>query len=87
MRCQLLRNFLAENSESLLEFPTISRWAHLFYIQLLHTEVCIEILHINFAEQVQSSLDTVRKEYPGAKVITSTFDAFIADVHFCSGQY
>lgn len=30
--------------------------------------------------EVQSSLDTVRNEYPGAKVITSTFDAFIADV-------
>ena len=31
MRCQLLRNFLAENSESLLEFPTISRWVQIVF--------------------------------------------------------
>jgi len=30
--------------------------------------------------EVSQALDTVRKEYPGATVKTSTFDAFIADV-------
>ena len=31
------RNFLAGNSESLLGFPTISRWAQMFYADSLET--------------------------------------------------
>ena len=31
-------NFSLEKSESLLEFPTISRWLHCFVADSLHTE-------------------------------------------------
>ena len=47
VRCvlQLFRTFLAENSESLLGFHTISRWAQISFTDSLETHSKIEWQH------------------------------------------
>ena len=39
VRLQLFSKFLARNSESLLVFSTISRWAQIFFTDNLETQI------------------------------------------------